>query len=129
MTNGDGTYREYTFNLNVIENQSKLLWVRCGHNYGTQYKGEQYENQYRFRNITELQNFSVELKSNLDGIINVTYSIENKNQVCYPEGNSKACVPKFKISGKTISFDGIKNNNIGTPEGVFVISSKSKCTN
>jgi len=125
VTNGDGTYREYTFNLNVIENQSKLLWVRCGHNYGTQYKGEQYENQYRFRNITELQNFSVELKSNLDGIINVTYSIENKNQVCYPEGNSKACVPKFKISGKTISFDGIKNNNIGTPEGVFVIVVKA----
>lgn len=125
VTNGDGTYKEYTFNLNVIENQSKLLWVRCGHNYGTQYKGEKYENQYRFRSLQELKEFSAELKSNLDGVINVTYAIENNNRVCYPEGNSKACVPKFKITDNRIEFEGIKNNNEGTPEGVFVIVIKA----
>lgn len=75
VTNGDGTNKEYSFKLTIKENTQKFIWIKCGHNYGSQYVGEEYENQFRFNSISELQNFTTTIRTNLDGVKTISWSI------------------------------------------------------
>ncbi|WP_148360050.1 surface glycan-binding family protein [Bacteroides clarus] len=100
VTNGDGTTKNYSFKLTVTENKQKLVWIKCGNNFGTGYEDDIYQNQFRFNKALD-NDQSFTINTNLNGnSASITWSLSalkpsDKGIVCTIDNN------KLKFSNTT----------------------------
>lgn len=100
VTNGDGTNMIYSFNLTIKENQSKLVWAKCGNNFGNdiEYQKDIYQNQFRFYKLEDMQNFSAIIKTNLSEEKNVHWEVINSGKFSHTSGLV------LSVNGNQLSF-------------------------
>lgn len=103
VINGDGTQKDYSFNLIIKNNTKKLVWIKCGNNLGEDGKareGEIFENQFRFDNSNDILNFTTEINANIN---NVTFELDQANSLFGYSSNGLICKIEngniFKVTG------------------------------
>lgn len=112
VTNGDGTSMVYSFELKINENQSKLIWAKCGNNFGNdpEYQKDIYQNQFRFRSQQEMNSFSATIETNLSADKTVNWKVQNdgkfshtKKLILTVNGNSLSFSKKAFVSGVSVA--------------------------
>lgn len=118
VTNGDGTSKEYSFKLTITENQQKLIWAKCGNNFGdaAEYQKDIYQNQFRFYKVEDMDNFSTTIRTNLSEEKNITWKVVNQGKFSHTSGLT------LSVSGNQLSFSSkafVSGVSVAILEGTY----------